>query len=173
MSFLIQIISKNLSPHSLANRPSYIENAIYGRKWISKLVLQLTSMEDVMASFKSDVNPTPTVSAAQTLIGDQIHSLLTLFITREAALSTQVGTSAKAPSWEASQQTRVIKLVLELVASLNEMPDEQLYLLSWLSPMLESCEESKNETVRKNLGKLLQRLRSTTAAVGKEPEQGE
>lgn len=111
------------------------------------------------------------IAAAQALIGDQIHSLLTLFLTREASLLGDNGTTPKAPSWEASQQTRVIKLVLELVSNLDAMKDDQLFLLSWLAPMLESCIDSKNETVRVNIGGLLERLKPTVAEEEKEQQQ--
>jgi len=150
------------------SRPSYIENAIFGRKWINKLVLKLISNEKVKESFKSDKTPSPSIKSAQTLIRDQIHSLLTLFLEKEAVLSGSTGTT-KAPSWEASQQTRVIKLVLELIASLDAMDDEMLFLLSWLSPMLESCADSSNETIRKNGKKLLLRLRPPTTSEAEQP----
>lgn len=109
-----------------------------------------------MQSFKIE-NPSPSMQSAHALIGNQIHSLLTLFITRETSL-VQAKSSTKAPSWEASQQTRVIKLVLELVANLEAMADEHLMLLSWLVPMLESILETKNETIRQNVSKLLERF---------------
>lgn len=88
------------------------------------------------------------------VIKDQIQSLLTLFQEKDLALSR----ATKAPSWEATQLTRVTKLIYELVGRLDALDDAKLSQMTWLTPMLGRCMQSKNETVRRQVLKLQQRL---------------
>jgi hypothetical protein len=109
---------------------------------MNKLVLQLIETTPSMDS-------SPQV---QNLIKDQTQSLLALFQEKEISLSRDT----KAPSWEATQLTRVTKLIYELVNSLEALEDSTLSQLSWLTPMLSKC--MSNETVRQNVHKLQQRM---------------
>mmetsp|Transcript_28727 Transcript_28727/g.47555 ORF Transcript_28727/g.47555 Transcript_28727/m.47555 type:complete len:1239 (+) Transcript_28727:3-3719(+) len=135
--------------------PNYIENAIYGRKWLNKLVLQLIE----------STRPIESSPQVQSIIKDQTQSLLTLFLKKETALSPSGSGATKAPSWEASQLTRVTKLIYELVDSFDALDDGLLSELSWLTPMLSKCMESSNETVRQNVHKLQQKMAKVTAPV--------
>lgn len=99
----------------------------------------------------------------QSLIKDQTQSLLTLFLEKETALSPNGGGATKAPSWEASQLTRVTKLIYELVDSFDALDDDVLSELTWLTPMLSTCMESSNETVRQNVHKLQQKMAKVSA----------
>eukprot|EP00547_Thalassionema_nitzschioides_P015313 CAMPEP_0194232056 /NCGR_PEP_ID=MMETSP0158-20130606/570_1 /TAXON_ID=33649 /ORGANISM="Thalassionema nitzschioides, Strain L26-B" /LENGTH=2053 /DNA_ID=CAMNT_0038964771 /DNA_START=104 /DNA_END=6264 /DNA_ORIENTATION=+ len=89
--------------------PNYIETAIYGRKWMNKLILQLLQIPSSHNSF----------SATQTLVTEQTQSLLTLFLTKEASLAPNGSGATKAPSWEATQLTRVTKLLYEFIGSIE------------------------------------------------------
>ena len=111
---------------------------------MNKLIMQL-----IVSTPSLDCHP-----PVRNLVRDQIDSLLTLFREKESALSR----ASKAPSWEASQLTRVTKLIYELVSSLITLEDSSLSQLMWLTPMLHSCMESKNETVRRNFLKLQHRM---------------
>ena len=124
--------------------PNYIENAIYGRKWMNKLILQLIESTPSLES-------SPRVSQ---LVKQETQSLLSLFQEKESALSRV----NKAPSWEAAQLTRITKLIYELVSSLDALEVSSLSQLTWLTPMLSTCMESRNETVRRNVLKLQQRM---------------
>jgi hypothetical protein len=111
---------------------------------MNKLVIQL-----IEATTSMDSAP-----QVRSVIKDQIQSLLTLFQEKDSALSR----ATKAPSWEATQLTRVTKLIYELVSSLEALDDTKLSQLIWLTPMLSRCMQSKNETVRRQVLKLQQRL---------------
>jgi hypothetical protein len=111
---------------------------------MNKLILQLIESTVFMES-------SPNVS---NLVQEETHSLLTLFQEKEAALSL----GNKSPSWEATQLTRVTKLIYELVSSLDALEDSSLSHVMWLTPTLNICMESKNETVRRNVLKLQQRM---------------
>jgi hypothetical protein len=89
--------------------------------------------------------------------------LLTLFLEKETALSPTGGGATKAPSWEASQLTRVTKLIYELVDRFDALDDSVLSELTWLTPMLSTCMESSNETVRQNVHKLQQKMAKVSA----------
>ena len=111
---------------------------------MNKLILQLI---ESTPSMESSTN-------VSHLVKQETQSLLTLFQEKESALSRV----NKAPSWEATQLTRVTKLIYELVGSLDALEDASLSQLPWLAPMLSTCTESRNVTVRRHVLKLQQRM---------------
>lgn len=115
---------------------------------MNKLVLQLVESNRPIESFPQ----------VQSLVKDQTQSLLTLFLEKETALSPNGSGATKAPSWEASQLTRVTKLIYELVDSFDALDGKLLSELAWVTPMLSECMESSNETVRQNVHKLQQKI---------------
>lgn len=125
---------------------------------MNKLILQLIESTVPMES-------SPNVSI---LVKEETNSLLTLFQEKESALSRV----NKSPSWEATQLTRVTKLIYELVSSLDALDDSSLSQLTWLTPMLNICLESRNETVRRNVLKLQQRMVKFVEAGKTEPAVG-
>lgn len=128
--------------------PNYIETAIYGRKWMNKLILQLLEISPSHKSF----------SSSQKLVKEQTQSLITLFLTKEESLAPNGSGATKAPSWEATQLTRVTKLLYEYIGSIENLDNTQMANLSWLTPMLEKCLESRNETLRRNVQRLHQKI---------------
>lgn len=119
------------------------------------LVLQVIAMDDAISM--SDTNA-PSVTGAQNMIKEQTQSLLTLFFEKEKFLSKTGGTEGKVLSWEASQLTRVTKLLLELINEFDSLPENKLLELSWLSPMLSSCMDSSNETIRVTVHRLQKKM---------------
>jgi hypothetical protein len=111
---------------------------------MNRLIIQLIETTPSMDSFPQ----------VRTIIKDQIQSLLTLFQEKDSALAR----ATKAPSWEATQLTRVTKLIYELVSSLEALDDAMLSQMTWLTPMLGRCMQSRNETVRRQVLELQQRM---------------
>lgn len=105
-----------------------------------------------------ELNQSGSTPALESLIREQTESLLTLFLVKEEALKPNGTGATKSPSWEAAQLTRVTKLIFELINSFENLSDPVLAQLAWLSPMLTSCMESSNESVRRNVRKLQQRM---------------
>jgi hypothetical protein len=90
----------------------------------------------------------------QAIVRDQIQSLFSLFHDKESVLSKV----SKAPSWEASQLTRITKLIYELIRCFEEVDDDNLVHFNWLGPVILKCMESKNDTLRRSLTKFQHRL---------------
>jgi hypothetical protein len=128
---------------------------------MNKFVLQLIET----------TRPIESSPQVQSLINDQTQSLLTLFLEKEKALSPNGGGATKAFSWEASQLTRVTKLIYDLVDSFYALDDSVLSELYWLTPMLSTCVESSNETVRKSVHKLQQKMAKVSAVEEQFEEQ--
>jgi len=143
---------KILATHSFGSTepapPNYIENAIYGRKWMNKLILQLIQSNP----------PRKSSIVVQDVLKEQSQSLLTLFMKKETTLLSNGSGATKAPSWEATQLTRVTKLIYEFFGNIDSLDESLLADLSWLFPMLNSCMKSKNETVRRKLHLLQQKI---------------
>jgi len=150
------ILAANSMSSGEPSPPNYIETAIYGRKWMNKLILQLIQSPPTQNFF----------STVQLLVKEQTQSLLTLFLTKETSLSPNGSGATKAPSWEATQLTRVTKLLYEFIGSIDALDDELLANLSWLTPMLESCLETRNETVRQHVQRLQKRMVKVSSSNG-------
>jgi len=133
--------------------PDYRETALYGRKWINRLVLQLASIKEI-AEAPSDADPKSNrFTQAQKLVVELTEGMLLSFVQKEEAAS-QYNHSAL----EDAIYKRYTALVHELLSGFGNMDSVYLQKMSWISPvLLSSCIRSKNEDIRLMVQKLVSR----------------
>jgi Domain of unknown function (DUF1981)/Sec7 domain len=132
---------QRLSP---ASPPDYRETAVYGRKWINRLVLQLVAMPEIVQA-PANVDPkTNRFAQGQKLVIELTEGLLMSYLqVEEAALMYRH--SELDEIWH----ERYNDLVEEFLIGLGTMEDDHLKQMSWMSPvLLSSCIRSKSETIR-------------------------
>jgi len=133
--------------------PDYRETALYGRKWINRLVLQLASIKEI-AEAPSDADPKSNrFTQAQKLVVELTEGVLLSFVQKEEAAS-QYNHSAL----EDAIYKRYTALVHELLSGYGNMDSVYLQKMPWISPvLLSSCIRSKNEDIRLMVQKLVSR----------------
>jgi hypothetical protein len=124
-----------------------MENALYGRKWIVRLMLSLAAKKDVEESQQQTV---------QQLLKEETKSLLSTFLEKESALGT-LHTNDKA-AWHVTEVSHFTNLVFELLNGFNQLDEDRLFALPWLCPMLSSLTLSNNKMVRTCVHNLVSRL---------------
>ena len=93
-------------------------------------------------------------ASAQSLIKEQTQSLVTAFLEREAA----IGNEAKPSLADVKSFERLKGLVKDMLAGYDKIPEEHLGLMSWLNPVLTSCINTGDESIRLAIQKLVTRL---------------
>lgn len=133
-----------------SNPPSYLETAIYGRKYMNRFLLQIASMKDV-----ADVVTEGSKQATgQMLVKEQTQNLVTAFLEKEAVVAKE---SKPLPS-DVKVFERLTSLVKDMLAGYSNLPDEHVAMMSWLNPVLSSCIHTENESIRLAIQKLVTRL---------------
>jgi hypothetical protein len=138
-------------------RPSYYETALYGRIWMNRFLLQLTSIQElVQAPPEGDVKANK-FAAGQKLVVDETHRLLTAFLDRERAASQY-----RPAELDEILHKKLTGLVTELLSGLNQMSADHLKDMAWIdSVLLGTCIQSKNESIRLAVQRLVQRTAPT------------
>jgi hypothetical protein len=146
-----------LAPFFRLFRPSYYETSLYGRIWMNRFLLQLAAMKD-LAQAPPDADPkTNRFAAGQKLIVDETQRLLTAFLVRERAASQY-----RPPELDEILHRKLTGLVTELLSGLNQMGSDHLKDMAWIdSVLLGTCIQSKNESIRLAVQKLVQRTAPT------------
>jgi Sec7 domain/Domain of unknown function (DUF1981) len=124
--------------------PDYRETAVYGRKWINRLVLQLVAMPEIVQA-PANVDPkTNRFAQGQKLVIELTEGLLMSYLQAEEAALTY-----RHSELDEIWHKRYNDLVEEFLIGLGTMEDDHLKQMSWMSPvLLSSCIRSKSETIR-------------------------
>lgn len=156
MLLLLFFLLSLLVSHScvvIRHRPDYRETALYGRKWINRLVLQLVSIKEIADAPADADSKSNRFVQGQKLVVELTEGLLMSFVQKEEAAS-RYGHSIL----EEVVYKRYTALVHELLSGYGNMETEYLQKMSWISPvLLGSCIRSKNEEIRLMVQKLVSR----------------
>jgi hypothetical protein len=136
--FAYVVFSLSPSQHS----PHYLENALFGRNMINKILLKVMS-SDVYTSRSEEV---------QSLLEEETKSLLLAFLQKER----------KNKRFPSHQDAAHLKMLSELVKALldgyNSLKDEMLLQLAWLCPLLTSCVQSKDPAIQQAMQLIMDRM---------------
>lgn len=140
-------------------RPDYRETAVYGRKWINRLVLQLASVTEI-AEAPSDGDPKNSrFVQGQKQVIESTEALLLSFVQKELAATEYRHSKVDEMSYK-----RYTALVHELLAGYGSMDAAYLKKIAWINPvLLSSCIRSKNEEVRLMVQKLVEKTSPVSA----------
>lgn len=140
---------------------------MYGRKWINRLVLQLTSVKEI-AEAPSDGDPKSNrFVQGQKQVIESTEALLLSFVQKELAATEYRHSKADEKSYK-----RYTALVHELLAGYGSMDADYLKKIAWINPvLLSSCIRSKNEEVRLMVQKLVEK--TSPVAAPPAPKSGE
>lgn len=139
--------------HRFLFSPDYRETALYGRKWINRLVLQLAAMSEVAEAPAIADPKTNRFLQGQKQVIEWTEGMLMSFVQKEEAALLYRRTEMDELIYK-----RYTGLVQELLAGYGNMDDEHLQQMHWISPvLLSSCIRSKNEDVRIMVQKLVSR----------------
>lgn len=150
-TILAQSSPKN-SCETKANPPSYLETAMYGRKYMNRFLLMLATLKET--GDKVEEGNSNKQSATQELIQEQTQNLVTAFLEREAVSSSNTNSSNS----EVKSFDILVHLIQDMMAGYAKLSDERLSSMSWLNPVLSSCIHTSNEDIRLNIQKLVKRL---------------
>ena len=142
--------------------PDYREAALYGRKWINRLILQLISMIEIVQVPALTDPKVNRFAQGQKLVLELSEGLLTSFVQAEDAAMQYRHTDV-----DTILYNRYTELVQELLTGFGMMDDEYVQQMSWMNPvLLSSGIRCKNESIRYMVQKLVARTSepSTTAA---------
>jgi len=135
------------------DRPDYRENALYGRKWINRLVLQLVSIKEIAEAPSDADTKNNRFAQGQKQILELTEALLVSFVKKEEAASEYHHSTLEEVIYK-----RYTSLVHELLSGFGSMDSAYLQKMSWISPvLLSSCIRSKNEEIRLMVQKLVSR----------------
>mmetsp|Transcript_15335 Transcript_15335/g.35066 ORF Transcript_15335/g.35066 Transcript_15335/m.35066 type:complete len:744 (-) Transcript_15335:58-2289(-) len=128
------------SSSSLTSEPSpphYLENVLYARRWMTKFLLSLMTQRDV-----SVLSSKP----CQQVLRDESGAILQAFVSKEVNESSSI------------EMRNISKMVSDLLDCFSGLSDEKMATLPWLSPVLSTCIQTNNVTIRTSVQILLTRL---------------
>ncbi|KAL7436698.1 hypothetical protein ACHAXM_005315 [Skeletonema potamos] len=118
--------------------PHYLENVLYARRWMTKFILSLTSQTDASTLENAQF---------QHVLKEETESLLHAFLKKEADESSSP-----------VDMRNVSKMVTDILEGFNGLSDEKLSTMKWLSPVLSTCIQTNNTSLRTSVQILLTRL---------------
>ena len=133
--------------------PDYIETALYGRKWLNKLLFQLISSGETQSS-----SATNNASSSQSVIREQTQSLITAYLTRNASSMIPDNKITASMHTKRKYSEMLAVLVKELIAGYNTLDNESLVQLSTLVTIFSSCMQSTDEVIRQEVHTLVHRV---------------
>jgi hypothetical protein len=140
----------------LLHSPDYREAALYGRKWINRLILQLVSIVEIVQVPVSTDPKVNRFAQGQKLVLELTEGLLTSFVQAEDAAMQYRHTDI-----DTILYNRYTELVQELLTGFGMMDDAYVQQMSWMSPvLLSSGIRCKNESIRYMVQKLVARTSS-------------
>ena len=136
--------------------PDYREAALYGRKWINRLILQLVSFIEIVQVPASTDPKVNRFAQGQKLVLELTEGLLTSFVQTE-----DVAMQYRHTDLDTILYNRYTDLVQELLTGFGMMDDEYVQQMSWMNPvLLSSGIRCKNESIRYMVQKLVARTSS-------------
>ncbi|KAK1748623.1 ARF guanine nucleotide exchange factor [Skeletonema marinoi] len=135
-----EILSSSGSQESSSqpSPPHYLENVLYARRWMTKFIISLTAQTDAATLENAQF---------QHVLKEETESLLHAFLKREAD-----------ESCSAVDMRNVSKMVTDILEGFNGLSDEKLSTMKWLSPVLSTCIQTNNTSLRTSVQILLTRL---------------
>jgi hypothetical protein len=135
-----EIMKSSNSPQesTQASPPDYLENVLYARRWMTKFILSLTSQTDATTLENTQF---------QHVLKEETESLLYAFLKKEAD-----------ESCSSVDMRNVSKMVTDILEGFNGISDEKLATMKWLSPVLSTCIQTNNTSLRTSVQILLTRL---------------
>mmetsp|Transcript_13142 Transcript_13142/g.26694 ORF Transcript_13142/g.26694 Transcript_13142/m.26694 type:complete len:2158 (-) Transcript_13142:64-6537(-) len=135
-----EILSSSGSQESSSqpSPPHYLENVLYARRWMTKFILSLTAQTDAATLENAQF---------QHVLKEETESLLHAFLKKEAD-----------ESCSAVDMRNVSKMVTDILEGFNGLSDEKLSTMKWLSPVLSTCIQTNNTSLRTSVQILLTRL---------------
>ena len=140
-------------------RPHYAENALYGRKWMVRLMKRLMSRNEILSGSTGDQQSSDTVPIgkrsallAKNLIKDECESLVNILLTKENEIS------GKMNPVQALEIDNMTEMMCDLLDSINKLDDAELAALASLTPTFSACIQINDKSVRSAVHKILQRL---------------
>ena len=119
------------------SRPHYLENVLYARRWMTKFLLSLMTQRDVSVLSSK---------ACQQVIKDEAGAILQAFVSKEVNESSSI------------EMRNISKMVSDLLDCFSGLSDEKIATMPWLSPVLSTCIQTNNVTIRTSVQILLTRL---------------
>jgi len=154
---MIMYPSQSLTSDNGLDPPHYLENALYGRKYMVKFLVHLIGKEEVLNPEKiAGTDSKPSATAAKSLIKEQSEALLSFLLQKEATAARGVGAVSKASL--ISETKRTTELMCELLDAFIGLDDPRLFTLAALTPTFSACMQSKNEGIRERVHGLVQRM---------------
>jgi hypothetical protein len=140
--------------------PDYRETALYGRKWINRLILQLAAMIEIVQIPVSTDPKLNRYAQGQRQILELTEGLLISFVQAE-----EVAMQYRHSDLDTVWYNRFTELVQELLTGFGMMDDKHLQQMSWISPvLLSSGIRCKNESIRYMVQKLVARTSPAPAS---------
>jgi len=143
---------------SKPSAPYYLENALYGRKWMVKLILLLAA-DDCTSPNEDD---SAIMESRQTLLKEQTQTLITVFLEKESNMDNITSVNSKEDvmvgACLAGELGHITQVVSELLDGFNDFEDKKLFKLTWLCPILSSLIQSNNKAVRVTVHLLVSRM---------------
>lgn len=138
------LVGEESTPHP----PHYAENALYARKWMVKLLLQLISEGDRIFADSSSSN-----DQIRALFKKEFDTVLNSYLEKESK------SSHKNTTRERNLEVHEITfLVRSLIDGLSALDSVRLASISSLTPTLSACIQINESSVRSSVHKLLQRI---------------
>jgi len=142
--------------------PQYAENALYARKWMVKLLVNLMSTEGVLSESKSE--PSACTADRKTIeknyslkarkvLHEESKYLFSAYLEKEAVVSR--GTAGPVKVLEIDYMTKMVCTLLEGICTLE---DSNLVAMSPLISSLTACIQINDRSVRTLVHKVLQRI---------------
>ncbi|KAL7553000.1 hypothetical protein ACHAWF_016244 [Thalassiosira exigua] len=146
---------KGSKPETSASPPHYLENVLYARRWVTKFIISLLSQRDT-----STLETAP----CQHVLKEETESLLRGFLVKESS-----------ELCSAIEMRNICKMVSDLLDCFNALSDSKISSMKWLSPILSSCIQTNNVTIRTSvqilLTRLLKEVNSTSVTNGNAPPE--
>ena len=124
-----------LSAYQNKCRPHYLENVLYARRWMTKFLIRLTKRD--LSTLES--------APCQHILKEETDSLLRSFLAKEDRVSPL-------------EMKNLSKMVSDILECFNNLDDEKISVMKWLSPLLSACIQTNNVTIRTSVQILLTRL---------------
>lgn len=104
----------------------------------------------------------------QSLLEEETKSLLSAYLQKERK-------SKKFPSPQDAAHLKLLsEVVKDLLVGYNRLKDERLFQMAWLCPLLTSCIQSKDPSIRQAMQKIMDRvLKSSVDGRGDTSESNE
>jgi len=118
--------------------PHYLENVLYGRRWMTTFLLRLMMKMDA-----DGVEAPP----CQAVLKEETECLLQAFLAKEAN-----------PSCSVIDMKNISKMVSDLFDCFNTLGNDKIRKMKWLSPVLSSCIQTNNVTIRTSVQILLTKM---------------